>query len=365
MAMQIYKKSMKYPIIIRGKTKKQVTKLNLSGLGLKEFPENLFDYPNLTKLVLCNNRIKVIPKEILKLKKLKVLDLANNEIAVLQGAVFRLPKLQTLNLYGNHIRKFPKQVMDSSIQKLIVSNNLIEEGELERLKEKCEVVFISKNQETSAGTATVAPEVSTRSDVEEITVSKTVTKGDKKMEKKHSIFISYSHEDNQWLNKVLKNLKPLQRYYDNVDSWSDKKIMASDVWKDEIDKALKKATIAILLISSDFEASDFITNDELLPLLDKAQADGTKIMPLIVRPCAFFEECGLSKYQAVNDPKKPLSGMTEYEQETALVDMVKTIKEIIKRPVEQGRKEIPDNNVSNTEVCEEEVRGIVKNWKPE
>lgn len=352
---------MKYPINIKGKTNKQVTKLNLSGLELKEFPENVFDYPKLTKLVLSNNRIKVIPKEILKLKKLKVLDLANNEITVLQGAVFRLPKLQTLNLYGNQIKKFPKQVMDSCIQKLIVSKNPIEEGELERLKEKCEVVFTSKNQETSAEAATVAPEVSTKSDVEEVIV----TKEDKKMEKKHSIFISYSHEDNQWLTKVLKNLKPLQRYYDNVDSWSDKKIMASDVWKDEIDKALKNATIAILLISSDFEASDFITNEELQPLLDKAQADGTKIMPLIVRPCAFFEECGLSKYQAVNDPKKPLSGMTEYEQEMALVDMVKTIKEIIKRPVESGRKEVSDNYVKGTEASEEEVRGIVKNWRPE
>lgn len=365
MAVQKYKIIMKYPINIKGKTNKQVTKLNLSGLELKEFPENVFDYPNLTKLVLSNNRIKVIPKVILKLKKLKVMDLANNEISVLQGAVFRLPKLQTLNLYGNKIKKFPKQIMDSSVQKLIVSKNPIEEGELERLKEKCEVVFTSKNQETTPEAATVASEVSTKSDVEEVTVTKTVTKEDKKMEKKHSIFISYSHEDNLWLTKVLKNLKPLQRYYDNVDSWSDKKIMASDVWKDEIDKALKKATIAILLISSDFEASDFITNEELQPLLDKAQADGTKIMPLIVRPCAFFEECGLSKYQAVNDPKKPLSGMTEYEQEMALVDMVKTIKEIIKRPVESKRMEASDNYVKGTEVSEEEVRGIVKNWRPE
>lgn len=225
MAVQIYKIIMKYPINFKGKTKKQVTKLNLSGLGLKEFPENVFDYPNLTKLVLSSNKIKVIPKDILKLKKLKVLDLANNELSVLQGAVFRLPKLQTLNLYGNKIKKFPKQIMDSSIQKLIVSKNPLEEGELERLKEKCEVVFTSKNQETSAEAATVAPEVSTKSDMEEVTV----TKEDKKMEKKHSMFISYSHEDNQWLTKVLKNLKPLQRYYDNVDSWSDKKIMASDV----------------------------------------------------------------------------------------------------------------------------------------
>lgn len=361
MAVQKYKKSMIYPINIKGKTKKQVTKLNLSGLGLKEFPENVFDYPNLAKLVLSNNRIKIIPKEILKLKKLKVLDLANNEISVLQGAVFRLPKLRTMNLYGNQIKKFPKQVMDSGIQRMIVCKNPLEDGELEKLQGNREVVFMSASTETSNKEATRTAEVSAKSDVEKVTA----TKEDKKMEKKHSIFISYSHEDNQWLTKVLKNLKPLQRYYDNVDSWSDKEITASDVWKDEIDKALKKATIAILLISSDFEASDFITNEELQPLLDKAQADGTKIMPLIVRPCAFFEECGLSKYQAVNDPKKPLSGMTEYEQEMALVDMVKTIKEIIKRPVEPGRKEDSDIYVKDTEASEEEVRGIVKNWRPE
>ena len=125
---------MKYDIKIKGKTKKQVTKLNLSGCGLTDFPENIFDYPNLTKLVLSNNRIKVIPKEILNLKKLKVLDLANNEIKVLHGAVFKLPKLQTLNVYGNQIRKFPKQLYDSSIQTLVVSKNPLEGEELAKLQ---------------------------------------------------------------------------------------------------------------------------------------------------------------------------------------------------------------------------------------
>lgn len=104
----------------------------------------MFDYPNLTKLVLSNNRIKVIPKEILKLKKLRVLDLANNEISVLHSAVFKLQKLRTLNLYGNEIKKFPKQVMDSGIQKLIIGNNPIEEAELVRLREKFEVVNTKK-----------------------------------------------------------------------------------------------------------------------------------------------------------------------------------------------------------------------------
>lgn len=316
-----------YPIEIKGKTKKQVTKLNLSGCNLTVFPENIFDYPNLTKLVLSNNRIKVIPRDILKLKKLKVLDLANNDIAVLHGAVFRLPKLKTLNVYGNQIRKFPKQFAESSIRRVIVSKNPLEEDELRCLQEKCEVVCTTKGQTTEVKLITVEPGMVADRKTEDLDK----TKEENNMDKKHSIFISYSHEDDKWLKKVVKNLRPLQRYYDNVDLWSDQKIMASDVWKEEIDKALGNATIAILLVSPDFMASDFITNEELQPILSKAIVEGTKILTLILRPTALLEESGILKYQAVNDPKKPLSGMTEYEQETMLVKLVEAIKEIIKK----------------------------------
>lgn len=347
---------MNYPIEIKGKTKKQVTKLNLSGRNLKVFPENIFEYTNLTKLVLGNNRIKVIPKEILKLKKLRVLDLANNEICVLQSAVFKLQKLKTLNLYGNKIEKFPKQVMDSGIQKLIIGNNPIEETELERLREKFEVVNIKKGLTVSED-----PKI----EIEESPTPKVVEhkQEEKRMEKKHSIFISYSHEDDKWLTKVVKTLKSLQRYYDNVDSWSDKKIMASDVWKAEIDKALGNATIAILLVSPDFMASDFITKEELQPILNKAVAEGTKILTLVLRPTPLLEESGLLKYQAVNDPKKPLTGMTEYEQETVLVNLVEAIKKIIDNKEPKKQKETEAS--TNFRIADEEgVRNIVSKYKP-
>lgn len=321
----MYKKSMIYAINIKGKTKKQVTKLNLSGKNLSVFPENVFDYPNLTKLVLSNNRIKVIPKDILKLKKLKVLDLANNEITMLHGAVFRLARLRTLNLYGNQIKKFPKQIMDSSIQKLIVSKNPLEEGELERLKEKCDVVFISKNIETSTEEVTQGTGVSTKSDVEEVTTAKE----EKKMEKKHSIFISYSHRDAEWLERVTTHLKPLGRYY-GIDEWDDRRLRTSDKWKVEISKALNKATIAILLISPNFMASDFIINKELQPLLEHADKKGVKIMPVMVRPCATLEESGLYDYQAPNDPKQTLIEMTEGEIDRTLSKLVEDIKFFVK-----------------------------------
>lgn len=353
---------MKYPIEIKGKSIKQVTKLNLSGKNLSVFPENVFDYSNLTKLVLSNNRIKVIPKDILKLKKLKVLDMANNEIKVLQGAVFRLPKLQTLNLYGNQIKTFPKQFAESSIRKVVVSMNPLEEGELERLREKCEVVSTMNEQTSKVEVPTTKTEMPMENNVNNINK----TKQEKKMEKKHSIFISYSHEDDEWLKKVRRNLKSLQRYYDNVKSWSDQEIMASDVWKDEIDKALRGATIAILLISPDFMASDFITNEELQPILNKAVVEGTKILSLILRPTAMLEESGILKYQAINDPKKPLSGMTEFEQEITLVKMVETITKIIKKKQnegETGKREPNSHNASNVIADEEEVRDIVRKYK--
>lgn len=356
MAVQKYKKSMIYPIEIKGKTKKQVTKLNLSGKNLSVLPENVFEYPNLTKLVLSNNRIKVIPKEILKLKKLRVLDLSNNEICVLQSSVFKLPKLRTLNVYGNKIKKFPIQVMESGIVKLIAGKNPLEKDELEKLGGKFEVVNTKKepaeveNPEIVNEKLTPKPE-----NVEKV-------KEEKKMEKKHSMFISYSHEDDKWLTKVLKNLKSLQRYYDNVDSWSDKKIMASDVWKDEIDKALGNATIAILLVSPDFMASDFITKEELQPILNKAVNEGTKILTLILRPTPLLEESGLLKYQAVNDPKKPFTGMTEYEQETVLVNLVEAIKKIIDANEPKKQKDAETSNHFGI-ADEEGVRDIVRNYK--
>ena len=64
---------MEYPIEIKGKTIKQVRKLNLSGKNLKFIPDNVFQYTNLEKLDLSKNRIEIIPKEILKLRKLRQL----------------------------------------------------------------------------------------------------------------------------------------------------------------------------------------------------------------------------------------------------------------------------------------------------
>ena len=116
-------KNMEYPIEIKGKTIKQVRKINLSGRNLKFIPDNVFQYTNLEKLDLSNNRIEIIPNDILKLRKLRTLDLSCNKIKVLQASIFKLPKLRILNLHGNEISRLPKQLAESHIETLILSRN--------------------------------------------------------------------------------------------------------------------------------------------------------------------------------------------------------------------------------------------------
>lgn len=123
-----------------------------------------------------------------------------------------------------------------------------------------------------------------------------------------AVFISYSHNDYKWLERLQIHLRPLERDHD-LEVWDDTKIRPGEDWRTEIRNAIGTAKVAILLVSADFLASDFIAKNELPPLLKAAEEDGALILPVIVSPCRFVKTQNLSGFQAVNDPDRPLSEM--------------------------------------------------------
>jgi len=128
------------------------------------------------------------------------------------------------------------------------------------------------------------------------------------------LFISYSHADTECLDRLLVHLRPLQRS-GAIACWSDKNIKTGSKWRSDIEKNLAQASIAILLISADFLASDFIVNNELPPMLLRAEAAGLRILPVILKPCGFKRDKVLSTFQAANDGLIPLLSLTHVEQE--------------------------------------------------
>lgn len=105
-------------------------RLALSGNGLSELPEDLFDdVTNLIWLDLKGNKVN-LPKNIFaKLEKLESLELGHNNLQFLEPGVFRNQKrLKLLNLWGNSLRNLTKECFEgvSSLLELDLSANTIE-----------------------------------------------------------------------------------------------------------------------------------------------------------------------------------------------------------------------------------------------
>lgn len=141
------------------------------------------------------------------------------------------------------------------------------------------------------------------------------------------VFVSYSHKDKVWLKRLQDMLKPLVRQ-GSVSLWSDTDIKAGAKWRDEIEHELKGARVAVLLVSPNFLASDFITQHELPPLLDNARHQGTRILWVHVSSC-LYKESGVAAYQASHDVAQPLDKLRPSKRNEVLVQICQNIKEAV------------------------------------
>ena len=140
---------------------------------------------------------------------------------------------------------------------------------------------------------------------------------------RNKIFFSYSRKDRRWLEEFQVMLTPLVRNQ-VISTWDDSKIGPGEKWKEEIKSAITQAKVAVLLVSPDFLASDFIAENELPRLLD-AQAEGLTILWVAVRD-SLYKDTAIHHYQAANDPLKPLEGLRPAARTREIVRICEKIK---------------------------------------
>ena len=141
---------------------------------------------------------------------------------------------------------------------------------------------------------------------------------------RNRVFISYSHRDAKWLQRLQVHFAPYERD-GKIVHWDDTMIAAGAKWREDISRALASAKVAILLVSADFLASDFIVNQELPHLLAAAENDGVVIIPLILAPCAFEAMSDLSQFQSINPPAQPLAALNRNKREQVFVKLVQAV----------------------------------------
>ena len=99
-----------------------------------------------------------------------------------------------------------------------------------------------------------------------------------------SIFYSYSHKDEEYRETLETHLVILKRQ-NYINSWHDREITPGSYWEDKIDLNIKKAKIILLLISSNFLASDYCYDTETIFALDQHKKGKCIVIPIIIKPC--------------------------------------------------------------------------------
>lgn len=146
------------------------------------------------------------------------------------------------------------------------------------------------------------------------------------MDKKVSVFISYSHKDEELKNKLLSHLGGLRRQ-GLISNWHDRKIIAGQEWQKEIDQNIESSDLILMLISSDFIDSKYCYEKEMTIALERHEAKTSVVIPIILRPTDWMDS-PFSKYQALPTDAVPITRWAD--QDEACLNVTDGIKKVIK-----------------------------------
>lgn len=119
------------------------------------------------------------------------------------------------------------------------------------------------------------------------------------------LFYSYSHEDEELRNQLENHLALLRRE-GFIHQWHDRRLIPGQEWKDAIDVKLESAQIILLLVSSDFIASDFCFNKEMARAIERHDAQEARVIPIILR-AVDWKSAPFGKLQALPKDGMPVT----------------------------------------------------------
>ena len=158
-----------------------------------------------------------------------------------------------------------------------------------------------------------------------------------------ALFISYSHKDEEYKDFVVSHLKVLERQ-GVFDVWDDRRIKGGGNWQTEIDAALDRADIAILLISRHFLTSDFIMDHEVQAVLHRHASQDVIPYPLLISDCAWTSIAWLRSLNLRPTDARPLNSFPKPERDQVMTDIAEEIAGLLSPWQDQAglRSSIPN-----------------------
>jgi hypothetical protein len=171
---------------------------------------------------------------------------------------------------------------------------------------------------------------------------------------KKRIFICYSHEDEEWKNKLEAQLNVLRS--EGIEPWSDNDIIAGENTIEVIKDAINMAEAVIIMISRDLLNSDSIVNEQIPLLFERHKKEGLAIFLVIVRPCPYESIHWLQNIRPYPRRVKALSKLKEeYEIEDELTTIVNEVDKILKIKEKERIKKYSQSNAIEKKVLSKNI----------
>lgn len=145
--------------------------------------------------------------------------------------------------------------------------------------------------------------------------------------KSYDMFISYAQEDEEFCEKLIKQLSVL-KWNGLLRTWHYRQIQPGTDWKTEVDTHLNSANIILLLVSADFIASEYCYGVEMKRALERHEAKEAKVIPIILRPVT-WKNLSLGKLDALPGNGRFISLWENYDQ--AFFVVVEEIQKILEK----------------------------------
>ncbi len=155
--------------------------------------------------------------------------------------------------------------------------------------------------------------------------------------KKLNIFISYSHKNIKYKEKLITSLEALRQSY-NIESWHDGMIDAGMNIDEKVKKSMDKSQVILLLVTDSFLASYYCMKIELEAAIKRQQLGKSIVIPVMFQESVLADTLSFIKNNRVPEDGKPIS--TGFKnQSLGCTHAVNMIKVMI------------DNNFPNCKKC--------------
>ena len=146
------------------------------------------------------------------------------------------------------------------------------------------------------------------------------------------VFYSYSHNDEKLRDQLDKHLSSLKRE-GTIRTWHDRRIVPGEELDKEIDAHLGTADLILLLVSPDFMASDYCYGKEVQRAMQRHDAGGARVIPIILRPVD-WHSAPFGKLRALPTDGKPVTSWPDEDQ--AFLNVAQGIRDVAS-PLRKGK----------------------------